>query len=183
MVDAFQSWLRCATQQPTYPGANEPSLDAFCKTLCFEGVTGDAVTNQQPEFFLDHFQDWLFIIRASEPSNETGMSRLRRQLASWESTSSVRSHLQSTGAQYDLELETASDTALIILALNISRAKCFHGVAFYNALGRAFFTTTIGFTGLGPTDVRQGESIALFSGLKVPMVIGLHTDRIRGNFG
>jgi hypothetical protein len=171
MVETFQSWLRCALQQPTYPATGKSSLEAFCNTLCFEGVTGDTAAMSRPEFFLDHFYDWLFIIRASEPSNLMGMSQLRQQLEEWQITPFVQSQLISQGILYDIGLQSAQDAALIVLALAISRAKLFHQVAFQNAQGRAFFKTKFGRMGVGPTDVQPGDVIALFSGLKVPMII------------
>lgn len=173
LVQTFQAWLRHISRLTSYPTGGSV-LNAFALTLCQEGIMGDSEKTHNPGLFLDFYKDWLSFIRASDEELGGGaraVEVIRLRLENTEDFLAVQREFQANIPEADLGLHTMPSETLICLAIQSSKGKFFHSTASLNARQRAFFTTENGYMGLGSTDIRVDDYVALISGFKVPMVI------------
>jgi len=117
------------------------------------------------------FHDWHAIMTANDPESGIGMSALDQALAVGISDP-LLSHQISQEMQLDLDPVTMPDEVKIMIAMNVSSpAKTFHTLPHHFAFHRTFFVTASGYFGMGPEAMSDGDRIALFAGLKVPMLL------------
>jgi hypothetical protein len=174
-ISTLQEWVRLGLRQQTYP-TGQPVADALAMTLVCDGVTGEEAGWRQPKLFLAHFRDWLNILLANEPQTGIGVRKLRDQMESWPATPTGRKIFEEV-LGLDLDPETAAEEAIIMFAMNCSIASVFHNMAVMYSCQRTFLTTQRGLFGLAPRGARQGDSIALLSGLKYPFVLRRNGER------
>src|SRR5204863_9730641 len=64
MVAAFQQWIRLCTSFPTYV-TGERTLEAFCRTITFDGAIHDGANGHISEYFLNLLAEWYDVITAN----------------------------------------------------------------------------------------------------------------------
>jgi hypothetical protein len=168
-VNVFQERIHMAKGLQDYP-TGESILQAFARTISQDGWMGDGKSTRLPSNRDDMFQEWLFLMTANEAGDRTAMEIIDKALSDSMAVPEVLHMIKELGVAP--EISQMTDEFKIIVVMKLSGLACKFQTPVYSfASLRSFFLTEDDYFGMAPETISSGDQIALFAGLKVPMII------------
>jgi hypothetical protein len=175
-IQTLREWIRVGRQLQVYATGERPQ-DAFCLTITQNGTLGDSEEYQNPALYLECFDLWFSIMNADDPVSGSGMDHLLTMVETHEKYALLLD-VWKEQLGYNKSLADDVDEVKICAAMNLYGPAGLHMVALANTYNRTFFITK-GYMGIGPRSVQSGDSVAIFSGLKLPFIIRPHQESYR----